>query len=167
MKIIFFLVCLGLLSVALFARDLSSAARRERERRAALPQEVRRNFTDEDLNVYARFRVPDNSQRRTTSSAPLADSRDAARKRAHWKAQKEKLDRELSRLDAQIKRLEWRLTERRARNRRQAGKRLDEQDTTARLLEDSLEGLRTARRHLEEAFRERARKAGALPGWLR
>ena len=171
MKLIVLVLCLSLLSVTLFARDLSSAARRERDRRAALAQKGQRargrTFTDEDLNVYARFRVSAPRPRPATPIAARAASSEMAKRRAYWRAQKEKLTRELARLDAQIKRLEWRLAETRARNRQRPRGRIDAQDTTARLMEDSLEGLRADRRRMEQAFHERARKAGALPGWLR
>ncbi|HLE22074.1 MAG TPA: hypothetical protein VJB88_13255, partial [Vicinamibacteria bacterium] len=62
------------------------------------------------------------------------------------------------------RRLEWRLTELKARSK--PGERL-RSDANEQVLEDSLQSLREERKRLIESFHERARKAGALPGWLR
>jgi hypothetical protein len=94
----------------------------------------------------------------------LLGERDLAKKRAVWTKEKVWHERELARVDACIRRLEWRLKDRDAR--RKPGERLAH-DPAAEVLEANLESLREERKRVEQTFRERARKAGAFPGWLR
>jgi hypothetical protein len=164
-----FLLVVTFLSATVYAKDLNALAKRERARRAALSDSERggalKAYDDEDLERYRREREPPKVKVRPRVRAVLdLDGRDLAKKRAHWRREAEKHRRELDRLDAGIRKLEWRLSER--LSRRRAGERLKE-DPAIAMLEDSLESLRAQRHRIDEEFRERARKAGALPGWLR
>jgi hypothetical protein len=157
------LIGLTVVSAFVYAIDLQAAARREKERRQALAEGARmraRSFATEDLERYREeSTVP-------SARAPAAASadRDFKKERAFWHRERERYEREVARIDAGIRRLEWRLREKRAKKR--PGERLSP-DPSVDLLEGSIESLREERRVLEERLRERARKAGALPGWLR
>jgi hypothetical protein len=169
MKLTVLILCIGLLSVvAVFARDLSSIARKERLRRDSIHASSRRSqeFTNEDLDAYAKLGegegrpIHARDARRATPNA----RRDLRKEESHWRDEKLRHERELARLDANIRRLEWRLRERQSKSRANHGVR-DEPGVT--LMEESLESMREQREQLETEFRERARKAGAFPGWLR
>ncbi len=69
-------------------------------------------------------------------------------------------DGELARFDAQIRRLEWRLAERKAR--RKPGERL-RRDATEQILEESILSLREKRALLIQAFHERAARRALFP----
>ena len=166
MKIVFLVLCLCGLSAALLAKDLRSAAERERARREAIASRGGGgpSFHEGDLARYRsveRGRRPPRGSRRVPSLEP---PRDLEAEKRHWRSEAERHRRELERIDAGIRRLRWRLAER--RSRRRPGERLA-RDPSERLLEESLASLEEERRRLEERFRERARKAGAHPGWLR
>lgn len=165
MKLAILVICLTALSAYVYAIDLQAAAKREKERREALAEGTRtrtRTYGMDDLERYARAR--DSSEPRSRISAAVPADRDLKEERAFWQREKERYEREVSRIDAGIRRLEWRLRDKRAKKR--PGERLSP-DPSVDLLEESIESLRDERRVLEERFRERARKAGALPGWLR
>ena len=172
MKMTFLILLLCLIPVLLMAFDLSEVAKKERARRAALAasrdarharhERQGRSFKDADLEVYHRLRETSGWHR--SRRHPIVPSRDLLKERAYWQKEKLKHERELARLNAGIRRLEWRLAERKAR--RKPGDRLRE-DATERVLEDSIQSLREETERFIEAFHERARKAGALPGWLR
>ena len=66
--------------------------------------------------------------------------------------------------EASLRRLEWRLNEKRARRR---SRDWHTEDPAIALLEDSIQTLTEERNRIEERFRERARREGALPGWIR
>lgn len=159
-------VCLGALSAALVLRDLRSAAERERARREAIARSrgAARSFDDSDLARYRRDAEPVEPAREPPRALPPEPRRDLEAEQRYWRSETEKHRRELERLDAGIRRLERRLAER--RSRRRPGERLSP-DASSRLLEESLASLEEQRRELEERFRERARRAGAFPGWLR
>jgi len=70
----------------------------------------------------------------------------------------------VARIEASLRRLEWRLNEKRSKRR---SREWLTEDPTIGLLEDSIRTLTEERQQLEERFRERARKEGALPGWIR
>jgi hypothetical protein len=70
----------------------------------------------------------------------------------------------VAKIDASLRRLEWRLNEKRSRRR---NREWLTEDPAIGLLEDSIRSLNEERERLEERFRERARKEGAFPGWLR
>jgi hypothetical protein len=177
MKMAFLILMLCLIPVLLMAFDLNEAAKKERARRAALAasrdaharhashashERQARSFKDADLEVYHRLR--DSPGKPQSRRHPIIPSRDLLKERAHWQKEKVKHERELARLNAGIRRLEWRLADRKAR--RKPGERVRE-DPTERVLEDSIRSLREEIKRFIEAFHERARKAGALPGWLR
>jgi hypothetical protein len=157
------LIGLTLVSAFVYAIDLQAAARREKERRQALAEGARmraRSFATEDLERYRH----ESTERVARAPAAASADRDFKTERAFWHRERERYEREVARIDAGIRRLEWRLREKRAKKR--PGERLSP-DSSVELLEGSLESLREERRVLEERLREKARKAGALPGWLR
>ena len=73
-------------------------------------------------------------------------------------------DRDLARIEARIRRRQSRLAQRELVARRKGWRR---DDPTITLIQESLESLRDEREKLDLEFRERARKAGAFPGWIR
>ena len=172
----FLILLLCLIPALLIAYDLNEVARKERARRQELstPQRVQiRAFKDADLEVYHRLRgdSPKSSQEsrqdsrgKRSNRRALLPSRDLVKERAHWQKERTKHEREQARIDASIRRLERRLAERKAKKR--PGERL-RKDATEEVLEESLLSLREHRTRLIDSFHERARKAGALPGWLR
>lgn len=168
MKIFLFVLFMCLLSALLIARDLSRVAKAERQRRRALVatrnHSSTRTFTNQDLKNYHRPHrsSPPHETRRPSRST--SSQQDIAEKRAYWQKEKEKHRRELARLEARIRRTEWRLAERKAR--RKPGERLRD-DPAERALEETLMAMEKERRKLIAEFLERGRKAGALPGWLR
>ncbi|HSF19176.1 MAG TPA: hypothetical protein VLK65_26855 [Vicinamibacteria bacterium] len=168
MKFLMLLVLgLSLVSAALLARDLTSVARREKQRRAANGRVVL-SFDNGDLERYrdgggdARVDVP---SRRLMPSFGKRKDRDLEKEQQYWRREALRHERELARLDASIRRLEWRVNSWR-RRRPRPGERIFD-DPTSNMLEESLKALREQRRRTEERFLERARKAGAFPGWLR
>lgn len=167
MKLFIVLVLLCLLSAAVMARDLTEAARKERARRQAIQasngSKKVLSFTNVDLKRYQQQGThPTNV--RTRESPKLRTQRNLNKERAYWAKEGERHRNELARLDARIRRLEWRLAERKARRR--PGERLRE-DPAERVLEQNLQALHEERKRLIEEFRERGRRARALPGWLR
>ncbi len=163
MKILVIIVCISALSAVVFARDLERLAQRERARRNALPASERgaRLFTDADLEGYAWQRRP---ARLGARRAPLPPPRDLAKEEAYWQRQKMHHDRDLARLAARIRKLQSRLSERELVARRKGWVR---DDPTITVIEESLRSLREERDKLDVDFHERARKAGAFPGWIR
>lgn len=165
MKLLVFLFCLTVASAAVYALDLPSIARRERARRSTLAGKPVPTFSDDDLERYRRARAPETPA--AVSAAPprpAATPRDLTREKVYWRKESEQHQREVARIEAHLRRLEWRLNEKRSRRRNRDW--LTE-DPAIGLLEDSIRSLTEERQRLEERFRERARKEGALPGWLR
>jgi hypothetical protein len=163
-KLFVFLLCLTAASAAVYALDLPSLARRERARRSAHAGRPVRSFGEEDLERYRRERPPDSLAVTIPAPPPLAAPRDLARERVLWRKEAQQHQRELAKLDASLRRLQWRLNEKRAKRR---GRNWLAEDPSIGLLEDSIRSLTEERKHLEERFRERARRDGALPGWIR
>jgi hypothetical protein len=169
MKIAVLVVAICLIPVLLKAFELSEVAKKERSRRLELVSsrdgKRSRSFDDGDLEFYHRAmeEVEAPPPSRGPSRAPIVP-RDLLQERVFWRKEKSHHDRELDRLDAQIRRLEWRLAEHKARLK--PGERL-RRDPTEHVLDESIQALREERARLNQAFREKARKAGALPGWLR
>ena len=164
MKLAVLIVCLALLSVVVVARDLSSLARKERARRQTIHSSGGRSktFTNADLDRYAsRERV---ETRTKITTRPPRTERDLKKEESFWRNEKARHERERDRLDASIRRLEWRLRDRQVKARLKGQRR---QDTAIALMEETLESLREEREKMEMDFRERARKASAFPGWLR
>ena len=167
MKVFVFIVLMCLFSALLLARDLSDAAKKERSRRLAslLVRGGKKApiYTNRDLEAYKRSESPQSpSPRRESRPAPAM--RDLDKERRYWQKEKEKHLRDIARLDARIRRLEWRLADRRARKR--PGERLRD-DPAEKALEESLKSMVAEKRRVIEQFLERGRKAGAFPGWLR
>ncbi len=166
MKLVIFLFCLTVASAAVYALDLPSLARREKARRSALAGRPAIAFDDDDLERYRRARAPETSLPAppTAPPPPPAAPRDLTREKVHWRKESERHEREVARIAANLRRLEWRLNEKRSRRR---SRDWLTEDPAIGLLEDSILSLTEERRRLEERFRERARKEGALPGWIR
>lgn len=164
MKWMILILALSLVPVWLVARDLHSIAKKERARRNAVVSRYgeSRRFTNRDL---ARFADPPQPESAIRPFRPRRrQERDLAKERAFWQKERGRHERELARVDARIRRLQWRIRER--ESRRKPGERLG-RDPAGEVLEANLESLREERRRVEQEFRERARKAGAFPGWLR
>jgi hypothetical protein len=170
MRLAILVLFLTVVSAVVYGRDLTVIARRERARREALENGKKRAelgaFDDSDLERYRRRRKAgrENARVAATPTTRPRKERDLAKEKAFWGRELVKHERELARIDASIRRLEMRIREREAKRR--PGERLSH-DPASRLLEDSLESLREERRRIEDRFRERARKAGAFPGWIR
>lgn len=167
MKVAVIVMVICLIPVLTVALQLSEVAKKERARRQKLASfrdgKPTRAFDDADLELYHRLGEPP-PPRGDSRRSPVIPSRDLFEERAFWRKEKKGHERELARLDAQIRRLEWRLAERKAR--RKPGDRL-RRDATEQVLQESIQTLRQERDRVVGAFHERARKAGALPGWLR
>ena len=164
-----FLLALGfsLVSAIVLARDLASLARKERARRQALGANASasRPYTNSDLDTHdthdTRERKSDTRER---SIVRLVSSRDLKKEELFWRKKRSEHDRDLARLELRIRRLESRLREHRARNNRRKTVRDDPSET---LIEESLDALVEERDELSRKFRDRARRAGAFPGWIR
>ena len=167
MKLFVFLILICLLSAAVVARDLTQAARKERARRRAVQESSggssARSYTNLDLELYQRKGTHPTPIRRTKARR-ARPQRNFAKEQAYWEKEKESHQNDLARLNARIRRLEWRLAELKARRR--PGERLQE-DPAEKVLEQTLEAIHEERKRLIEEFRERGRRARALPGWLR
>jgi len=172
MKTVLFVALLCLLPLLLAASPLGELARKERARRAlaALARQGKnvRTYSDVDLQARAGGQsatVP------VSSPAPsrTGEKRDRDAERLHWRKERDKLERELARLDAGIRRLESRLEAARARRRDRAEKNWDvrARDLQEEMIGDSLAALRAEREREVDRFLERGRREGALPGWLR
>ena len=166
MKLVVFLLCLTVASAAVYALDLPSLARRERARRSAHAGRPVRSFGEDDLERYRREREPDSVPAAAPSAPrpPLAAPRDLTRERVHWRKEAQQHEREVAKIEANLRRLEWRLNEKRSKRR---SRDWLTEDPSIGLLEDSIRALTEERQRLEERFRERARKDGAFPGWIR
>jgi hypothetical protein len=158
-------LCLTAVSAAVYALDLPSLARRERARRNAAAGIPARSFDDADLERFRGERDPEAAP----ASKPLPPllvmpSRDLTKEKVYWRKERQQHEREVARVEASLRRLEWRLNEKRARRR---SRDWHTEDPTIALLEDSIQTLTEERNRIEERFRERARREGALPGWIR
>ena len=164
MRLVVFFLCLTVASAAVYAMDLPSLARRERARRSAHAGKPARSFSDDDFERYRRGRAPDSVPTTPTAAPPPVAARDLTRERVSWRKEAQQHQREVAKIEAKLRRLEWRLNEKRSRRR---SREWLTEDAAIGLLEDSIRALSEQRRRLEERFRERARKEGALPGWVR
>lgn len=165
MKLVVLMLCLTVASAAVYALDLPSLARRERARRAALSGKPARAFGDDDLERYRRGRSKDSLPAAPPATPPPAAApHDLTREKVYWRKEAQQHQREVAKIEASLRRLQWRLNEKRSRRR---SRDWLTEDPSIALLEDSIRSLTEERQRLEERFRERARKEGALPGWLR
>jgi hypothetical protein len=165
LKVIVFVLCLTVISAALYALDLPSVARRERARRNGAAGIPARSFDDRDLERIRRQRGPDPAP----ASAPAEPvfpslSRDLTKEKVYWRKETLQHEREVARVEASLRRLEWRLNEKRAKRR---SREWVTEDPMIAVLEDSIRALTEERNRLQERFHERARREGALPGWIR
>jgi hypothetical protein len=126
-----------------------------------------RTYTNEDLE---RVHV---QRAETGASSEVAEAPrpEAARERAHppaggeeyWRREAEREQRRMDPLRRRIEDLERRLAEKRSKPR---GRR-DAPDTSIAQIESQILALRARIRDAQNRFEDRARRAGALPGWLR
>ncbi len=167
MKIGLIVLVVCLLSVLVIAHDLATAARKERARRVTVTMtrqgKTIPTYTNSELGRYHR-ELSETLPLPVRRKSPRISPRDMAKEEAFWRKEYQKHQKELARLEARIRRLEWRLADRRARIR--PGERLQDEPAIG-ALEETLEAMHEERRKLIESFQERGRKAGALPGWLR
>jgi len=163
-KLVVFLLCLTVASAAVYALDLPSLARRERARRSSHAGKPARSFGDEDLERYRRGRAPESPPAVLPAPRSLDPPKDLTWEKTYWRKEARQHEREVAKIEASVRRLEWRLNEKRTRKR---SRDWVTEDPAIGLLEDSIRALREERQRLEEGFRERARKEGALPGWIR
>lgn len=167
------------LPTALLARDLHAVAKRERARRQRLrliSNDPVRRYDDHDLRRVHDSRDElriissasgENGPKSATTRRQRKDEAHRRKQEEFWRHQRQRHDQDQLRLTTKIRRLEWRL-KRRREELRQASQRLSGRDDPAlRVIESSLEALRSEFRKREEAFLERGRRGGALPGWLR
>ena len=163
MKFVVFLLCLSAAAAAAYAMDLPTLARRERARRSAVAGKPVRAFGDADLERYRRGEAPVSPPPRVSTPASFP-ARDLTRERVYWRKEAQQHQREVAKIEAGIRRLEWRLNEKRSRRR---SRDWLTEDPSIGLLEDSIRALAEERKRIDDRFRERARKEGALPGWIR
>ena len=125
-----------------------------------------RLYTNEDLDRVHPFRAETGATSvPAVSTPPLPAAPPAgspARGEAYWRREAERLQDRLAPLAERAERLQARLAERRHR----PGVR---PYTDPQLLawQAQLDGIQARMRALEERLQERARREGALPGWLR
>ncbi len=167
MKIGLIVLIVCFLSALVIAHDLATTARKERARRIAVTMtrqgKATPTYTNSELAPYHR-ELSETLSLPTRRKSPRIPPRDMVKEEAYWRKEYQRHQKELARLDARIRRLEWRLADRRARIR--PGERLQD-EPAIRALEETLEAMHKERRELIDRFQERGRKAGALPGWLR
>jgi len=157
------LIFLGLELSTLSPDDLSKLARAERARRLAIESEghVAPLFTNDDLGDKTR---PFTEGIGRSVAPRVRPERDLVRERRFWRKEKAKHDRDMRTIERRIEGLESRLRELRSLRARRQPARLTAQRES---LEEALDAAKREHRRRELRFRERARKAGAFPGWLR
>lgn len=139
-----------------------------------------RVYTNDDLERVRPFRdelgarsVPNEPApgRETATSSrhgTRGSERSVDRGEAYWRREAEKLRERLRRLADQREALRARMAERRDEQwRAQRGGRGSRASGPDRTLEARITALERRMRDLEDELADRARRAGALPGWLR
>jgi hypothetical protein len=140
------------------------------------PEKARppRTYTNEDLERVAPYRGQTGALSEPgetpASNRDAGTSRDdgPARRRheAYWRAQAERLRQQLSALRRRAEDLRARIEEARRRPAPSSGKARRGPDPAAGF-ERRLRVVEAEMRERQDALEERARRAGALPGWLR
>ena len=97
------------------------------------------------------------------------EGRSARQGEAYWRAEAERVRLKLRSLEERAAALRARIAERSSRSEvfGRRGSSSSSRGTSLVTLQSSLAAVETRVLHLEEDLAERARKAGALPGWLR
>jgi predicted RNase H-like nuclease (RuvC/YqgF family) len=138
-----------------------------------------RLYTNEDLERVHPFAAETGvSSVPAVSTAPGDGAREARQhgegrsKRqgeSYWRTEAERVRQKLRALDERAAALRARIAERSSRTEvfGRRGSSASSRGTSLVTLQSSLAALETRARHLEEDLFERARRAGALPGWLR
>lgn len=150
-------------------QELSTVAERERHRRRILRTEgsAARVFTNDDLGRSGPS--PSGATGSPAVTRPRASqtrarpTRDLAKEERYWRKQTLQHEREIARLDQRMRTLKARLRSLGATSRARGETRR----ASRALLEDALDALAADKARLEARFRDRARKGGAFPGWLR
>jgi hypothetical protein len=161
----------------------ASASSAEDSRPEATPAPAR-VYTNDDLDRMRPFRdelgarsVPavtagERESREPAGSALRArdSGKPSARDEAYWRREAEKLRERLRALADQRDELRARLSERRDDERRELRRNRSSRTprgSSERALEARIAAIERRMRELEEDLVDRARRAGALPGWLR
>jgi len=146
---------------------------------AAAARPKARLYTNEDLDrlhplaaqtgaqsVPAVESAPEEASR---ERAPRREGRSARQGEPYWRAEAERVRQKLRSLEERAAALRVRIAERSSRSEvfGRRGSPASSRGTSLATLQSSLAALETRARHLEEDLFERARRAGALPGWLR
>ena len=123
-------------------------------------------YTNDDLERVAPFRnqtgvasVPAVGAAREASRAPSTPAR--GRGEAYWRREADRVRQQVRKIEAQAAALRSRMEAERARPQRSKGARRGPD------LEARLAALRLQARELDDELCDRARRDGALPGWLR
>jgi chromosome segregation ATPase len=127
-----------------------------------------RTYTDEDLKRVSPRRGETGalSEPGTAADASRDDAPTRQRHEAYWRAQAERLQQQLSALRRRAEDLRARIEEARRRPDPPLGKSRRGADPVPGL-ERRLHAIEAEVRERQDALEERARRAGALPGWLR
>lgn len=133
-----------------------------------------RVYTNEDLDRVAPFRAqtgalsvpavqvePPTSRRRSDDSAQLA------REEAYWRREADRVREKVRTIEDQADDLRSRIAAIERERRSFASSKRSSGSNSSEALERRLERLMARKRALEENLADRARRADALPGWLR
>jgi len=138
-----------------------------------------RLYTNEDLERVHPFAAETGvSSVPAVSTAPGDGARETRQRsegrskhqgESYWRAEAERVRQKLRALEERAAGLRARIAERSSRTEvfGRRGSSASSRGTSLVTLQSSLAALETRARHLEEDLFERARRAGALPGWLR
>ena len=139
-----------------------------------------RVYTNDDLDRVRPFRdelgarsvpaVSDHGRETAAGSPGRAITSSVDRGEAYWRREAEKLRDRVRNLADQRETLRARVAERREDERRELGRGRGSRGTgteSQQTLEKRIAAIERRMRELEEDLAERARRAGALPGWLR
>jgi hypothetical protein len=102
--------------------------------------------------------------------APRRESRSARQGEAYWRGEADRVRQKVRSLEERAAALRARIAERSSRSEvfgRRGSTASSSRTAQLASLQSSLAAVEARVRHLEEDLAERARRAGALPGWLR
>ena len=139
---------------------LAAQAPHAEEKKPAVPL-----YTNDDLDRVAPFRnqtgVASVPGAETTRAAPLARASSRGRGEDYWRREAQRVRQQVRRLEAQAASLRSRIEAERTRPwRSRVASRAPEHETR-------LAALQREAKQLEDELLDRARRDGALPGWLR
>ena len=137
------------------------------------PRRVPRVYTNEDLDRVRPFRDETgvNSVPAVTAgereASPPAGEKPKARGEAWWRREAERVRDRVQAMEGQAAELRAQIAERAEEASRQARGRRSQGAASPAAQRAKLASLERRMRQLEDALAERARREGALPGWLR